>query len=493
MTNERAKRFLSAKTLSVAVILLTLAILGATVLFAHLYLRGKIREQIARTHAEILHHLWLSQKFEGESQDAWLGADDDPADQLHTILETSQLPQLKGVLVTRLFNREGKFIIPIPPSSASASDIGPQDFLHLKNLQPISHFRPSAKLADLFPLEPSLKESPPLPLLEISIPLHSPDDTRLLGVAQFVLDGKSVAAEFHALDYHLASLAVLVFILSGTILGAGLGFAFRQLHRVNALLTERTRSLLHANQELTLAAKTSAVGAVTAHLIHGLKNPLSGLHHFMSNRESAPAGGSDSDWQLALSTTRRMQSLVSEIVRVLREENSVSYYEISLQELGDLISAHMSPVSKEAGVQFHVKIAAEGLLSNRDGNLIILILENLIHNAIQATPKEKSVTLAITASGHQALCEVRDEGPGLSESARQSLFEPCRSTKEGGTGIGLAISKQLASHIGAELELNCNEPGRCIFALVLPSRVLSGQSQLAISNELVTTHSSGSL
>src|SRR5256885_10117139 len=43
------------------------------------------------------------------------------------------------------------------------------------------------------------------------------------------------------------------------------------------------------------------------------------------------------------------------------------------------------------------------------------------------------------------------------------LFAPCRSSKEGGSGIGLAISKQLANHLGAQLELKSNSPAGCVF------------------------------
>jgi signal transduction histidine kinase len=479
---EGRYRNLNTKFLPAAGILLALSILGGVVLFGNLYLRAQIRQQIARAQAKVLYALWLSQESKLETSDVLGLMSEDPADQLQAVVETSQLQQLKGLLVTRLFDGKGKFIIPIPPASASTDDISPKDFALLTNLQPVSHFRPSARLFDLFPLESSLLDSAQIPLLEISIPLHSPSQSRLLGIAQFVLDGTSIAAEFDALDQRLISVASVVFLVGGVIVGIGLRWAFRRLQHANSLLSDRTRSLLHANQELALAAKTSAVGAVTAHLIHGLKNPLSGLQQFVANRSSEPSGGSDTEWQVAVSTTRRMQSLISDVVRVLREEGGVSGYEISVKELADVISAHVSPLTQQAGIHWQTRITAEGMFTNRDANLIILILENLIHNAIQATPKGKSVTLEIAPKDETIVCQVEDQGPGLSADARELLFKPCQSSKEGGSGIGLTISKQLATCIGAELELACNESGHCIFALTLPASVVSNATQSAISN-----------
>jgi C4-dicarboxylate-specific signal transduction histidine kinase len=62
-----------------------------------------------------------------------------------------------------------------------------------------------------------------------------------------------------------------------------------------------------------------------------------------------------------------------------------------------------------------------------------------------------------------------------------ALFTPCKSTKEGGSGIGLAISKQLAHHLGADLELKTNSPGGCVFVLTVPTGALADNSGRASS------------
>jgi len=307
--------------------------------------------------------------------------------------------------------------------------------------------------------------------VEVFIPIQPKAQPRLVGMAQFILDGQGVAAEYAQVDRFLVRHGLGVFLVGGGIIVAALGWAFRRLARINRLLSERTASLLRANQELSLAAKTSAVGAVAAHLIHGLKNPLSGLHSFVANRFSAPGNHSEPEWQAAAATAGRMKSMIDEIVRVLHDEQGAAGYEISWGELVEILTARVLPSAQEARVHFRVNRSAEGVLSNREANLIMLILENLIQNALQVTPGGRSVRLSLAADEQGTRCEVQDEGPGLSEGLQATLFAPCQSNKEGGSGIGLAISKQLAQHLGATLELKRNTPQGCVFSLTIPHPV----------------------
>jgi len=125
-----------------------------------------------------------------------------------------------------------------------------------------------------------------------------------------------------------------------------------------------------------------------------------------------------------------------------------------------------------AGVQFDLNLRGDGRLSNREADLISLILENLLQNAMEATGSGKSVELGVTATADRTVFEVRDEGPGLPPGLEARLFMPCTSGKKGGGGIGLAISRQLAQSLGARLELVVNRPTGCMFRLtVRPSPV----------------------
>ena len=101
---------LSSKYLPMAVIGLALSILGGTIAFATYDLRTKSREQITRQYAEVLYALWSSQAW-SEPVDTQVGLSARPSDQLLSMLQTAQLPQLKGLRGNRLFDTNGVQIL----------------------------------------------------------------------------------------------------------------------------------------------------------------------------------------------------------------------------------------------------------------------------------------------------------------------------------------------------------------------------------------------
>jgi len=245
-------------------------------------------------------------------------------------------------------------------------------------------------------------------------------------------------------------------------------------------LRQQSARLLQANLELALAAKTSAVGAITAHLIHDLKNPLFGLQSIVLCRQTSEEGKGDPTWQTALDATHRMQATINKVVEFLRDKDGMAQDEVTLRELTDLITSKMQGPARTAGVRFSADLDAEGVLPAHVANLLLLILANLIHNAIEATPRGKSVRLSLVRSGDQVLCEVADEGGGVPRNVLEHLFTPCQSTKAGGTGIGLTISRQLADHLGARLELKSTSPHGSVFVASVPVKLLTDQTFLAV-------------
>jgi len=444
------------------VIGLALAVLGGTLVWAALDLRALIRSQIVERNGEILDAVTQMQHTNDQASGETIASLADPGEQLQLALEVSRMRNVLGV---RLYSADGEFVNALP-GYISESALPASDFADLQNLRPVSHFFANARMEeqDLLAETNSATE----PLLFVEVPLRTDDNQHLAGVIQFLMDGSSIADQFAELDRNLALKFSAAFVVAAAILIIGLGLALRRVQRANQQLAQRTGNLLQANRELALAARTSAVGAVASHLIHGLKNPLSGLRNFVHAHNAEKSNGSDTEWQTALSTTQRMEELINRVVRVLQEQHTGAEYEISIAELLGMLAPKAKALADSAGVHFGAQVLLDRTLSNREADLILLILENLVQNGIEATPPGKGVEVRVTGGAGVINFEVSDQGAGLSPGIQARLFMPCTSAKKGGGGIGLAISKQLAHSLGAKLELTDNSPSGCTFRLTLP-------------------------
>lgn len=467
-----AGRLGQSRTVAWAAWALALVVLAITVAGGTLHLRVHLREHLAQRDGEILTTVALARQYANGSGSNLTQRLGNPAEQLALTLEISQIRE--GVLGVRLFDQDGRFETAFPPT-LKATHLAAGDLSVLRGLQPVSRFHEHAKLGDYFFLDTEVKSpAPPATLLEVNLPLHARGASNLVATAQLLLDGRGIAREYARVDGHLWPLALGLYLGGAALLSGVLIWAYRRLRKAHALVEERTVRLLRANHELALAAKTSALGSVTAHLIHGLSNPLANLQDFISRHGH---GAADDDLQALAISTHRMQQLVQDVVRVLGEERGGDHYQITLAELVDVLNGKLSAAVADSGVHLITVIEAPGELSNRHANLILLILENLIHNALQVTPRGASVRARFVEEAGGVSCEVADGGTGVSEQVRPRLFTPCRST-HGGSGLGLAISKQIANQLGADLELKTNSPDGCVFALQLP-RSLFAETELA--------------
>lgn len=118
----------------------------------------------------------------------------------------------------------------------------------------------------------------------------------------------------------------------------------------------------------------------------------------------------------------------------------------------------------------HVRLDAPSEIQvEADGGQLEQVLINLLKNAVEATGSEPdSVQVALRRTRDLVIVEVRDTGPGIANP--DNLFVPFFTTKPGGSGIGLALSRQIVENHGGTLSLEnrTDRPG-CIARLTLPA------------------------
>ena len=137
-------------------------------------------------------------------------------------------------------------------------------------------------------------------------------------------------------------------------------------------------------------------------------------------------------------------------------------------DVAELTAARASLLTSWAAQRL-VSVRASGAGRARiDGDAVVRAIDNLLRNAIEASPIGATVELEV--SSHDTTVEVRvsDRGMGVPEAHAAELFEPFFTTKPSGTGLGLALARAIARSHGGELTFHRAE-GRTDFLMTLPN------------------------
>ncbi|MEM7386393.1 MAG: HAMP domain-containing sensor histidine kinase [Verrucomicrobiota bacterium] len=447
------------RRLSFSLFLLTLLIFGLILALVSWNLRRELREQFIYRNAEFLHPLTLLQVERArETLGETLPFED--ASVLSSILETGDMTNVETV---RVFDSAG-FLL-------SDDDLTPvyltePDLAQARQDQLIARYHPSATWDSFYVSPKPAAGTDGAPFVEVLIPIAGEAESRL-GIVQYVLKGDFTREEFSILDRKVLTMAGLAFLGGALALGALFFWIFRKLEESLRLLENRETRLIEANHELAFAAKSSAVGPISAHLIHGLKNPLAALKSWLSDPHLSIKLPED-ELNEARSCLQRMEQMVRDIVSVLQDEETVPAFDYDLTDLRDVLAnkTQLRARARKITLDFHEPIPDESL-DGRQGNLLVLILVNLIENAIDASPDNSTVGLEFQKNNKAFSFLVQDQGPGIPKATQEQLFRPLRTRKKEGSGIGLAISQEMAKRINARIQLQSSSSSGSCFQVIL--------------------------
>ncbi|WP_431285410.1 two-component system sensor histidine kinase NtrB [Humitalea sp. 24SJ18S-53] len=232
------------------------------------------------------------------------------------------------------------------------------------------------------------------------------------------------------------------------------------------------------DRQLNFRGAARGASAMAAMLAHEVKNPLSGIRGAAQLLE---AGVADEDRELCTLIQEEVDRIRNLVERMdMFSERPIERVSVNIHEVLD----HVRRVAQR-GFASHVKIVEDydpslpPVWANRDQ--LVQILLNLVKNAAEAAPSpggeivlttsyRHGVRIAVPASRERVHLPleiaVTDNGPGIADAVKATLFEPFVTTKQGGQGLGLALVAKLVTDQGGLIECD-SRPGRTVFRLSL--------------------------
>ncbi|MHC4409872.1 MAG: ATP-binding protein [Planctomycetota bacterium] len=192
--------------------------------------------------------------------------------------------------------------------------------------------------------------------------------------------------------------------------------------------------------------RLAAVGRLAGGIAHELRNPLTAI------RMAVETGGDEAK-RIALSEIERLDRTLRELLDFVRPREP-SIVTIALAPLFEDIRQLLEPQCSHLEVRLEIECES-GATVRADRDRLQQALLNLVLNGAQAQPSGGVVRLR----GQPGVVEVEDEGEGVPEEVRESLFEAFVSTKAAGIGLGLAVVKRIVDEHGARIELESGSTG----------------------------------
>lgn len=220
--------------------------------------------------------------------------------------------------------------------------------------------------------------------------------------------------------------------------------------------------------------RLSAMGNLAAGVAHEIRNPLNAISVGLQRLrlEFAPAEpDAKSEYarfvQLLRDEVGRLNSLVDQFLTLARP------LKLSLAEepIGPVVAeviALLAPQAAERGIRIEQIGPGAASRIRMDHGQLNRALLNVLLNAIQAVPQGGSVTVATEVAAGTLRIRVADTGPGIAPQHLDRIFEPYFTTKEGGTGLGLALAHKIVQEHGGELRAENRAAGGAVFTVELP-------------------------
>jgi two-component system NtrC family sensor kinase len=252
----------------------------------------------------------------------------------------------------------------------------------------------------------------------------------------------------------------------------------REFDAMAKSLREREAQLKEKQGALVRAEKLAAVGRVSAQVAHEIRNPLSSiglnvelLEEALKRAPFAHEEESREAHDMLRAITRevdRLTEITEEYLRLARMPQP----QLQPEDVNAVIASVLDfsrPELEQANVVVERRLDASGPHALIDEGQVRQVFLNLIRNSREAMPEGGRLVVESHANGAEGVEVIfRDTGRGMTEEVQRRIFEPFFTTQEGGTGLGLAVARQILEAHGAALDCESIPNAGTTFRIRLP-------------------------
>lgn len=221
--------------------------------------------------------------------------------------------------------------------------------------------------------------------------------------------------------------------------------------------------VINKTNKLMQAERLSAIGEISARLAHDLRNPLTVIKGTVEivkvKSKSVDTGFSEKQIEMMERAVSRMANQIDDVLDFVKTQT----LHTTRNSILETISLSVAKIKKSA--ELSINIVGDNLQSVYDADKLEVVFDNIIMNAVEANNERGEVSIRIKDNNNEILIEIEDSGSGVPQELMTKIFEPLFTTKQRGTGLGLASCKRIIEQHGGSISVK-TKPS--IFSIKLP-------------------------
>ncbi len=212
-----------------------------------------------------------------------------------------------------------------------------------------------------------------------------------------------------------------------------------------------------------LRQRLSSLGEMAAGIAHELRNPMGVISGYMRLLSRKVQPGLRQTVQAVSEEVRAMDTIIGDFLSFARPREP-DLAEVDLSRLVAECASNALGQRRDIEVSLDLE---EGIVVRGDAVLLRQVFANLLLNALEAQEEGGEISVSSVREGGSICVLLSDTGHGIDEGVRDRIFLPFFTTKEKGTGLGLAVVHRIITSHGGSIELQGGEGG-ATFRVRLP-------------------------
>ena len=214
--------------------------------------------------------------------------------------------------------------------------------------------------------------------------------------------------------------------------------------------------------KLIQAERLSAIGEISARLAHDLRNPLTVIKGTVeiikARNKKIDTEFSSKQIEMMERAVARMSNQIDEVLDFVK----IQTLHATRNSLFETIGLSVTKIKKSA--DFSINVVGNNIQFVYDADKLEVVFDNVITNAVEAINEKGQIDIRVNDNLNEIVIEIEDSGTGVPDELLTKIFEPLFTTKQRGTGLGLASCKRIIEQHGGSIHVK-SKPSMFIIKL----------------------------